>query len=83
RFAALARAGAPRPLLLVAAPAERLGDYAAPETALALPYDAAPAAAPAGRALEEGYDEARRLLDKLANYQIDMDRIAEELEAEG
>lgn len=82
RFAALAAKGAPRPLLLVSAPADRLGEFAAPETAWAVPFAAAgavPAPVP-GRALEEGYDEAKRLVDKLANYQIDLDAVAGELQ---
>ncbi|TPW21075.1 MAG: hypothetical protein FD126_1053, partial [Elusimicrobia bacterium] len=82
RFAALAERGAPRPLLLVSAPVERLADFAAPETLLAVPYGAAPAlpAVPEGRALEDAYDDAKQLLDKLANYQIDPDAVAAGLE---
>ena len=82
RFAALAARGAPRPLLLVSAHPQRLAEFAAPETPLAVPYGAAPAlpAAPGGRALEDAYDAAKQLLDKLANYQIDPDAVAARLE---
>lgn len=82
RFAALALKGAPRLRLLVSASPERLPELAAPETDLAVPYASAIAlpAVPTGRALEDAYDDAKRLLDKLANYQIDLDVIAGELE---
>ena len=82
RFAALALKGAPRPLLLVSAPAARLAEFASPETLLAVPYAAATdlPPVPAGRALEDAYDDAKRMLDKPANYQIDLDVIAGELE---
>lgn len=81
RFAGLALKGAPRPRLLLSAPVERLAELTAPETDLAVPYSAAVAlpTAPTGRALEDAYDDAKRLLDKLANYQIDLDVIAGEL----
>lgn len=87
RAAALAKKGAPRPGLLVMAPLERLAEFEAPGVALAVPYAAAlnlpggRAPRPGGTALDTGYDEGKRLCDKLANYQLDLDRIAAELEA--
>ena len=72
----------PRPRLLVSAPPERLAEFSAPETPLAVRYGAAtaPPTAPEGRALEDGYDEAKGLVDKLANYQLDVDAVARGLE---
>lgn len=83
RFAVLAEKGAPRPALIVSVPPGRLAEFAAPETFLAVPYGAAPALPPppAGRTLEDAYDAAKQLLDKLANYQIDPDAVAAGLEA--
>lgn len=84
RFKALSNKGAPRPRLLVRVPPGRLAEFSAPETDLAVPFAAAVAlpAVPGGRVLEEGYDEAKRLLDKLANYQLDLDVVSGELEVQ-
>ncbi len=83
RFKALARRGAPRPVLLVEAAAAKAAEFAAPDTLVAVPYEAAVSLPPlpAGSALDEAYDASKGLLDKLANYQIDLDVIAGELEA--
>ena len=85
RLAALAKKGAPRPVLLVTASPARLAEFAAPGVELAVPYAAASdlPPRPEGAALDSGYDEGKRTLDKLANYQLDLDRIAAEIEAGG
>ncbi|MBI3297883.1 MAG: hypothetical protein HYZ75_06955 [Elusimicrobia bacterium] len=83
RLNGLLKKRAPLPVLLVIAEPGRLADCGAPKTAFGVPYAAALAlpARPEGKALDDGYDDAKRLLDKLANYQLDLDRIAAELEA--
>lgn len=82
RFSALKSLGAPDPVLLVCTEPARLGEFSGPGAALAVPYAAASRGLPPrpeGRALEDGYDEAKRLLDKLANYQLDLDTVAAEM----
>lgn len=82
RFAALRAAGAPEPVLLVCTEPARLAEFASPGAVLAVPYGTAARGLPArpeGRALDEGFDEAKRMLDKLANYQLDLDTVAAEM----
>lgn len=82
RFEGLRRLGAAEPVLLVCTTAARLAEFSGPGVAAAVPYAAAEAGLPprpGGRALDDGYDEAKRLLDKLANYQLDLDTVAAEM----